>query len=63
MQTKTDAKPVDSIWENDQRLEFSLILGPKKAKKLNPWGPYSPHILKYLLWGILTKENSLRNDS
>ena len=27
--------------ENDQRPEFSIIMGPKNW---NPWGPYSPHI-------------------
>ena len=28
MYTKNDAKPLENFWENDQRLEFLLILGP-----------------------------------
>ena len=50
MYTKTDAQPVGIFWENDQRPEFSLIWGPKVAQKLGLWGPYSPHIYKYLQW-------------
>ena len=47
---KTDAKPEETFWENVQRPEFVLILGPKVALKLDVWGPYSPHIWKYLQW-------------
>ena len=50
MYTKTDVKPVDNFLENDQRLEFLLILGPKVAQQLGLWGPNSPHIEKYLQW-------------
>ena len=31
MYTKTDAKPVETFWENDQILEISLILEPEGA--------------------------------
>ena len=47
MYTKTDAKPVDSFWENDQRPEFYFGGGGgglKVAPKLSFWGPCSPHI-------------------
>ena len=44
MYIKTDAQPVGSFWENDQRPEFWLIWGPKVAQKLVLWGPHSPHI-------------------
>ena len=50
MYTKTDAQPVGIFWENDQRTEFCLICGPKVVKKLGLWGPFSPHIKKYLEW-------------
>ena len=43
---KTDTKPVKQFWENDQRPEkIPKFRGPKSL-----WGPYSPHILKYLQW-------------
>ena len=32
MQTKTDVKPVENFWQNDQRPEFLLIWGPKWPK-------------------------------
>ena len=44
MYTKTDAKPVENFWKNDQRPEGLLILGPKVAQNLGLWGPYSSHI-------------------
>ena len=34
MCTKTDAKPVENFRDNDQRLEFLIILGPEVAQKL-----------------------------
>ena len=48
--TKTHEKPVENCWENDHIPEFLLILGPKVARKLDLWGPYSPHIYMYLQW-------------
>ena len=50
MWSNTDAKPVKTFWENDQRPEFLLILGPKMAPKLGLWGPYFTHHWKYLQW-------------
>ena len=50
MLTKTDAKPVENFWENDQRQEFLLPLGPLMAPKLGLWGPNSTHHWKYLQW-------------
>ena len=32
MYTKTDAKPVEIFLDNDQKLKFLLILGPKVAQ-------------------------------
>ena len=51
MYTKTDTKPVEIFWENDQRPEFLLTLfwGPN----LGPWGP----VLSMSMWSIM--ENTL----
>ena len=34
-------KPVEKLWENDQRPELLLIFGSKVAQKLGLWSPYS----------------------
>ena len=44
MYTKTDEKPVESLWENDHRPEFLFMVGPKMAQKLGLLNLYSPHI-------------------
>ena len=41
MYTKTDAKPMENVWQNDQIPEFLLILGPKVAQN---WA-FEAHIL------------------
>ena len=43
MQTMTDVKPVETFWENDQRLEFYPFVGAK-CPKLGLWGPYPQHV-------------------
>ena len=64
--TKTDVNPVKTFWENDQRPEFSLILGPKVIQKLGLWGAdilntskstCNEHVKQY--WCV-TSENILR---
>ena len=42
--SNTKVEPEKTSWENDQRLEFWLVLGSKTALKLGLWGPYSTHL-------------------
>ena len=48
--SNTDVKPMKTFWENEQRPEFWLILGPKMALKLDLYGIYSTHSWTYLQW-------------
>ena len=48
MLIKTDAKFVETFWENDQRLEFWPILGPKVAQKSGPLRPIFSTPIKVL---------------
>ena len=44
MYTKTDAKPLEKFWENDQRPEFDLF-GAQSGPKIRPLRPiFSTHI-------------------
>ena len=43
MWSNTDVKPVKTFWENEQRLEFQLILGSKMWTILGLRDPYSTY--------------------
>ena len=51
MCSNTDVKPLKTFWENNQRPEFLLILGPPQmAPKYGRWCSYSTQCCKNLQW-------------
>ena len=49
MQHKNDVKQMKNIWENDEKTEFLLHLGPIVAQKLDLWDTH-PKVLAISMW-------------